>query len=179
MAGDASTRGSSMATSLAPAVPGARRGGGVGAAGRRARWPARRRPRRPGRAGSLKQAWLSSPRTLDPALAIQGDEYMIMQNIFDNLVRIDEKLQPQPQLATRWTADDQGKTWTFALRPGVKFHHGKPLTAQDVVFTVERILDPKTASPGRSVLGTDREGGGRRRGDGPVPPDARPTPTCR
>ena len=107
---------------------------------------------RPG--GILKQAWLSSPRTLDPALAIQGDEYMIMQNIFDNLVRIDEKLQPQPQLATRWTADDQGKTWTFALRPGVKFHHGKPLTAQDVVFTVERILDPKTASPGRSVLGT-------------------------
>jgi peptide/nickel transport system substrate-binding protein len=79
---------------------------------------------------------------------------MIMQNVFDNLVRIDEKLQPQPQLATRWTADDQGRTWTFSLRPGVKFHHGKALTAQDVVFSVERILDPKTASPGRSVLGT-------------------------
>ena len=137
-------------------------------AGPLARQAAAQAPR-PG--GIVKQAWLSSPRTLDPALAIQGDEYMIMQNIFDNLVRIDEKLQPQPQLATRWTADDQGKTWTFNLRPGVKFHHGKALTAQDVVFTVERILDPKTASPGRSVLGTDREGGGGRRGDGPVPPD--------
>ena len=68
--------------------------------------------------GIVKQAWLSSPRTLDPALAIQGDEYMIMQNIFDNLVRIDEKLQPQPQLATRWAADDQGKTWTFYAPPG-------------------------------------------------------------
>ena len=79
---------------------------------------------RPG--GILKQAWLSSPRTLDPALAIQGDEYMIMQNIFDNLVRIDEKLQPQPQLATRWTADDQGKTWTFALRPGASSTTASP-----------------------------------------------------
>ncbi len=106
------------------------------------------------RGGIVKQAWLSSPRTLDPALAIQGDEYMIMQNIFDNLVRIDEKLQPQPQLATRWSIEDRGKTWTFFLRPGVKFHHGTLLTAQDVVFTVERILDPKTGSPGRSVLGT-------------------------
>ena len=170
MADDASTRGSSRGISRDAAVPEARRGGPrpcAMAVGRLARRVAAQAPR-PG--GILKQAWPSSPRTLDPALAIQGDEYMIMQNIFDNLVRIDEKLQPQPQLATRWTADDQGKTWTFTLRPGVKFHHGKPLTAQDVVFTVERILDPKTASPGRSALGTDREGGGRRRRDGSVPP---------
>ena len=101
-----------------------------------------------------------------------------MQNIFDNLVRIDEKLQPQPQLATRWTADDQGKTWTFYLRPGVKFHHGKALTAQDVVFTIERILDPKTASPGRSVLGTIEkvEAVTPARSASACPPR---TPTCR
>jgi peptide/nickel transport system substrate-binding protein len=105
---------------------------------------------RPG--GIVKQAWSSSPRTLDPALAIQGDEYMLMHNLYDNLVRIDEKLTPQPQLATRWAADESGRTWTFTLRPGVKFHHGKTLTAQDVVFTVERILDPKTASPGRPLF---------------------------
>jgi peptide/nickel transport system substrate-binding protein len=153
MAGTASLRGSSMAhlsrrRFLEFGAAAAAVSLGAGPLARRA---AAQAPR-PG--GIVKQAWLSSPRTLDPALAIQGDEYMIMHNIFDNLVRIDEKLQPQPQLATRWTADDQGKTWTFYLRPGVKFHHGKPLTAQDVVFTVERILDPKTASPGRSVLGT-------------------------
>ena len=153
MAGTASLRGSSMAhlsrrRFLEFGAAAAAVSLGAGPLARRA---AAQAPR-PG--GIVKQAWLSSPRTLDPALAIQGDEYMIMQNLFDNLVRIDEKLQPQPQLATRWTADDQGKTWTFYLRPGVKFHHGKPLTAQDVVFTVERILDPKTASPGRSVLGT-------------------------
>jgi peptide/nickel transport system substrate-binding protein len=153
MADTASRRGSSMAhlsrrrfLELGAAATAVSLG-----AGPLARRAAAQAPR-PG--GIVKQAWLSSPRTLDPALAIQGDEYMIMQNLFDNLVRIDEKLQPQPQLATRWAADDQGKTWTFYLRPGVKFHHGKPLTAQDVVFTVERILDPKTASPGRSVLGT-------------------------
>ena len=101
-----------------------------------------------------------------------------MQNIFDNLVRIDEKLQPQPQLATRWTADDQGKTWTFYLRPGVKFHHGKSLTAQDVVFTVERILDPKTASPGARYWGRSRRSrrSTRARSASACP---RRTPTCR
>jgi peptide/nickel transport system substrate-binding protein len=62
-------------------------------------------------------------------------------------------LQPQPQLAVRWAADDQARVWTFFLRQGVKFHHGRELTAQDVVFTFERILDPKTGSPGRTAMG--------------------------
>jgi peptide/nickel transport system substrate-binding protein len=103
--------------------------------------------------GTLKMAWASSPRTIDPALTIQGDEYMITQNIYDNLTRVDEKLQVQPMLATRWSADPQARVWTFTLRQGVKFHHGRELKASDVVFTFERILDPKTASPGRTALG--------------------------
>ncbi len=107
----------------------------------------------PRQGGTLKMAWPSSPRTIDPALAVQGDEYMITQHIYDNLARIDEKLQAQPQLATRWISDEQARTWTFTLREGVKFHHGRELTAQDVVFSVERILDPKTGSPGRTAMG--------------------------
>ena len=103
--------------------------------------------------GTLKMAWASSPRTIDPALTIQGDEYMITQNVYDNLTRVDEKLQVQPMLATRWSADPQARVWTFTLRQGVKFHHGRELKASDVVFTFERILDPKTASPGRTALG--------------------------
>ena len=43
--------------------------------------------------------------------------------------------------------------WTFTLRQGVKFHHGRELTARDVVFTLERVLDPKTGSPGRKAIG--------------------------
>jgi peptide/nickel transport system substrate-binding protein len=56
-------------------------------------------------------------------------------------------------LATRWSADPQAKVWTFNLRQGVKFHHGREMKASDVAFTIERILDPKTASPGRTALG--------------------------
>jgi peptide/nickel transport system substrate-binding protein len=103
--------------------------------------------------GTLKMAWASSPRTIDPALTIQGDEYMITQNVYDNLTRVDDKLQVQPMLATRWSADAQARVWTFNLRQNVKFHHGRELKASDVVFTVERILDPKTGSPGRTAIG--------------------------
>lgn len=103
--------------------------------------------------GTLKMAWASSPRTIDPALTIQGDEYMITQNVYDNLTRVDQKLQVQPMLATGWSADGQARVWTFTLRQGVKFHHGRELKASDVVFTFERVLDPKTASPGRTALG--------------------------
>jgi peptide/nickel transport system substrate-binding protein len=98
-------------------------------------------------------AWASSPRTIDPALSIQGDEYMITQNVYDNLVRVDEKLQPQPMLATRWSAEAQARVWTFTLRSGVTFHHGRELKARDVVYTFERVLDPKTGSPGRTAMG--------------------------
>jgi peptide/nickel transport system substrate-binding protein len=107
----------------------------------------------PRQGGTLKMAWASSPRTLDPALGIQGDEYMLTQNIYDNLTRVDAKLQPQPMLATRWSSDPEARVWTFTLRPGVKFHHGRELKASDVVYTFERVLDPKTASPGRTAMG--------------------------
>ena len=103
--------------------------------------------------GTLKMAWASSPRTLDPALTIQGDEYMITQAVYDNLTRVDEKLQPQPMLATQWSSDAQARVWTFTLRKGVKFHHGRELRASDVVFSFERVLDPKTGSPGRTAMG--------------------------
>jgi peptide/nickel transport system substrate-binding protein len=103
--------------------------------------------------GTLKMAWSSSPRTLDPALTIQGDEYMITQAVYDNLTRVDEKLQPQPMLATQWSSDAQARIWTFQLRKGVKFHHGRELKASDVVFSFERVLDPKIGSPGRTAMG--------------------------
>ncbi|HZS34163.1 MAG TPA: ABC transporter substrate-binding protein [Methylomirabilota bacterium] len=117
-------------------------------AGRERAWAQAPRP-----GGTLKMAWASSPRTIDPALTIQGDEYMITQNVYDNLTRVDERLQVQPMLATKWSSDPQARIWTFTLRPGVKFHHGRELKASDVVFTFERILDPKTGSPGRTALG--------------------------
>ena len=107
----------------------------------------------PRQGGTLKIAWTSTPRKIDPALAISGDEFMITQAVYDNLTRINEKLEPLPQLATRWQSNERGDVWTFSLRSGVKFHHGRELTARDVVFTFERLLDPQTASPGRGAIG--------------------------
>src|SRR5437660_81879 len=62
--------------------------------------------------------------------------------IFDTLVTLDEKGQPQPKLALSWAHSDDYKTWTFKLRPGVKFHDGTPFNAQAVAFNYARQKDP-------------------------------------
>jgi peptide/nickel transport system substrate-binding protein len=98
-------------------------------------------------------AWASTPKRLDPALAISGDEYMITGAVYDNLVYVDPALQPQPMLATEWKPAADGLSWTVILRKGVKFHDGKDLTARDVVYSFQRVLDPQTASPGRTAMG--------------------------
>ena len=58
----------------------------------------------------------------------------------------------KPDLAESWTASEDLKTWTFKLRSGVKFHHGRTLNSEDVVSTVKRILDPATGSRARTSL---------------------------
>jgi peptide/nickel transport system substrate-binding protein len=107
----------------------------------------------PRRGGVLKMAWASSPLSIDPAYAVSGDEYMITAAIYDNLTRVDEKFVVHRQLATGWSSNGPGDVWTFNLRRGVKFHHGRELNARDVVFTFERILDPKNGSPARTSFG--------------------------
>ena len=62
--------------------------------------------------------------------------------IFDTLVTLDDKGQPQPKLALSWTHSDDYKTWTFKLRPGVKFHDGTPFNAQAVKDNFDRQKDP-------------------------------------
>ena len=62
--------------------------------------------------------------------------------IFDTLVTLDDKGQPQPKLALSWTHSDDFKTWIFKLRPGVKFHDGTPFNAQAVKENFDRQKDP-------------------------------------
>ena len=62
--------------------------------------------------------------------------------IFDTLVTLDDKGQPQPKLALSWTHSEDFKTWTFKLRPGVKFHDGTPFNAQAVKENFDRQKDP-------------------------------------
>jgi len=88
----------------------------------------------------------------DPAKTTIGDEYVYVHLVFNGLSRIDPDMTVKPDLAESWTASDDLKTWTFILRQGVKFHHGRVLDADDVVATMKRILDPATGSRARTSL---------------------------
>jgi peptide/nickel transport system substrate-binding protein len=65
------------------------------------------------------------------------------RNVFDRLVEHNEKLEIVGRLAERWETSADGKTWTFHLRKGVKFHDGTPFNAETVKFNVDRALDPQ------------------------------------
>jgi peptide/nickel transport system substrate-binding protein len=99
--------------------------------------------------GHLKIALTGNLNTLDPAKAKSGDEYLYMFLVFNGLTVIDRNMNLQPDLAHKWESSKDLKTWTFYLRKGVKFHHGREMTAEDVAFTIERIMDKATGSKAR------------------------------
>ena len=90
---------------------------------------------------------------LDPALTTIGDEYIYVHLVFNGLTRLTPDLELAPDLAAEWDISDDLMTWTFHLRDDVTFHHGRALEAQDVVATVERILDESFGSRARTNLG--------------------------
>jgi ABC-type transport system substrate-binding protein len=75
---------------------------------------------------------------LDPAQATDTTASAVIRQLFDTLVELDEQLTPVPALAQRFTVSRDQRTYTFALRPGVKFHHGRELRAADVKYSFER-----------------------------------------
>jgi peptide/nickel transport system substrate-binding protein len=102
--------------------------------------------------GTLRATLNTSLNQLYPAKATIGEEYIYNVLVFSGLVRITEDLKFQGELAERWQASDDLKTWTFYLRKGVKFHHGKELTAEDVITTFKLIADPATGSSARTHM---------------------------
>ncbi|MFM1654316.1 ABC transporter substrate-binding protein [Brevibacillus sp. B_LB10_24] len=89
---------------------------------------------------------------LDPAYISGVPTSRIANLLFDHLVRYDKDGQVVGQLAEKWETSEDGKTWTFYLHEGVKYHDGSDLTAEDVKFNFDRIKDPQTASPRASDL---------------------------
>jgi ABC-type transport system substrate-binding protein len=71
----------------------------------------------------------------------------VVNQIFNGLVQFDANLKPIPDLAEFWEASRDGRTWTFTLRQGVKFHNGREVTAQDVVYSFTRLLDATEPLP--------------------------------
>ena len=89
---------------------------------------------------------VNEPSSLDPQVQWNPDSFYVYRNIFDNLVTRDDKGDIQPEVATSWKYLSDTRI-EFTLRSDIKFHDGTPLTADDVAFTVRRIIDPKFASP--------------------------------
>ena len=94
-----------------------------------------------------------NPETLDPALnsAVDGGNMMLF--LFDCLLNIDKDNNLIPGAAEDWEVSEDGLTWTFKLREGLKWSDGSPLTAEDFVYSWKRVVDPATAAPyGETVL---------------------------
>ncbi|MBN2874650.1 MAG: ABC transporter substrate-binding protein, partial [Spirochaetales bacterium] len=90
---------------------------------------------------------------LDPHIVTAFSSMRRIDLLYNRLVRLDDNFVVVPDLAESWELPDN-VTYVFHLRKGVKFHNGREMTADDVKYSLERILDPKTASPGRSYIST-------------------------
>jgi peptide/nickel transport system substrate-binding protein len=88
---------------------------------------------------------------LDPTKVTAFSSFRRIDLLYNKLVTYDAGLHVVGDLAESWDTPDV-RTYVFHLRKGVRFHDGAEMTSDDVVFTVQRILDPATASPGRSYL---------------------------
>ena len=110
-------------------------------------------PTGPERGGILRMALDPGAASLDPAVITTGMQYIATRNAYNNLTLLDPDFVVQPDLAESWDINGDASEFTFRLRKGATFHQGKNVTAQDVVFTFERLLNPDVASPARSSLG--------------------------
>lgn len=89
-------------------------------------------------AADITVAYAADPVTMDPAEQISEGVLQMSHLVFDSLVRFDSQLQPVPRLATSWEQIDD-KTMRFHLREGVKFHSGNTMSADDVIFSFDRM----------------------------------------
>jgi len=107
---------------------------------------------------------IGDARRLNPVIANDAASGTINDQIFNGLVKYDKDIKLIGDLAERWEVTNSGKTITFYLRKGVKWHDGVEFTAEDCLFTYQRLIDPKVATPYSSsymdvlkaeVVGTD------------------------
>ncbi|WNP36593.1 ABC transporter substrate-binding protein [Enterobacter kobei] len=86
------------------------------------------------------------PASLDPAKAVGLPEIQVIRDLFEGLVNQNEKGELVPGVATKWQSNDN-RIWTFTLRNDAKWSDGTPVTAQDFVYSWQRLVDPQTTSP--------------------------------
>lgn len=95
---------------------------------------------------TLIAAIAGEPDQLDPHKTSAYFSFQVLENVFDTLVEPDENLEMRPALAESWETSEDQLGWTFRLRQGVTWHDGTPFTADDVVYSLNRIIDEELAN---------------------------------
>lgn len=97
------------------------------------------------RGGQVNVLW-GKPTTLIPLYLSAGNDQEASRLIFGSLYKMNDKIEPVPDLAESYSVSDDAKVHTFMLRKGMKFTDGQELTAKDVIFTFERAIDQRSGS---------------------------------
>src|SRR5262245_36167181 len=90
--------------------------------------------------------------SMDPSSMYSEDDAYQIFAVYNRLLDLDDNFQAVPELAESYESSADGRTWTFHLRKGVKFHDGSDFDAGDVVYTFKRLLDPALPSGAKQVL---------------------------
>ncbi|NVO57729.1 ABC transporter substrate-binding protein [Rhodobacteraceae bacterium B1Z28] len=105
--------------------------------------------------GGIVITYKDDVATLDPAIGYDWQNWSMIKSIFDGLMDYDPGTTDlRPGLAESYTVSDDGMTFTFKLRGGVTFHNGREMTADDVKFSLDRVTNPATQSPGAGFFGS-------------------------
>ena len=97
--------------------------------------------------GVLRRTSAAEPATLDPLKTAGLNERGIVLDLFEGLTTYGADGRMVPGVATDWQVSADGRVWTFHLRHDAKWSNGDPLTAEDFVYTLQRLFDPATAAP--------------------------------
>ena len=89
----------------------------------------------------------NNPTKLDPAAVEDGDTIEVLHQVFEGLVMYDENNELVGNLAESWEVSEDGLTYTIKLKPGVKFHNGRDMTAEDVKYSWDRAAHKSVQSP--------------------------------
>ena len=104
--------------------------------------------------GKLVAAFAADPGGFDPARGPSGMSHVVIEQVYSTLLNLDADAQPYAGIAESWSQSEDGLAWTFKLHDGLKFHNGEDLTAEDVVYTFERILPTDSGYAYRSQMET-------------------------
>lgn len=105
--------------------------------------------------GTLKFGIVKDIGTPIPFVSFTSIAEYVKTNIYEPLVMYDQKGDIHPWLAESWTPNAESSEWTFKIRQGVKFHDGKELTADDVVWSAKHIIDPANGAAGQGQLSSN------------------------